>query len=162
MTAPQSFSTRSAPLQRRRTPTVAHDVAAGTPAPLADASDTMMAHPLAVQLRNLQTLVELGVDKNTTVVFPAPLMSTQATTPVGAPDQRTTRAAAVFCLEARMPTRKATARCGPHRVPRDPHRIIGLQNRSSTGSPPARRSALCVVRARPARRRRLGSLGQER
>jgi hypothetical protein len=76
MTAPQSFSTRSAPLQRRRTPTVAHDVAAGTPAALADASDTMMAHPLAVQLRNLQTLVELGVDKNTTVVFPAPLMST--------------------------------------------------------------------------------------
>jgi hypothetical protein len=36
----------------------------------------MMAHPLALQLRNLQSLVELGVDKNTTVVFPAPLMST--------------------------------------------------------------------------------------
>ncbi|GAM47153.1 slipin family protein [Nocardia seriolae] len=44
-------------------------------AALGDASDTMMAHPLALQLRNLQTLVELGVDKNTTVVFPAPLMS---------------------------------------------------------------------------------------
>ena len=43
---------------------------------LGDASDIMMAHPLALQLRNLQTLVELGVDKNTTVVFPAPLMST--------------------------------------------------------------------------------------
>ncbi|MHC5796435.1 slipin family protein [Lacisediminihabitans sp. FW035] len=45
-------------------------------AALGDASDTMMAHPLALQLRNLQTLIELGVDKNTTVVFPAPLMST--------------------------------------------------------------------------------------
>ena len=33
-------------------------------------------HPLALQLRNLQTLAELGVEKNTTVVFPAPLMST--------------------------------------------------------------------------------------
>ena len=43
---------------------------------LGDASDIMMAHPLALQLRNLQTLVELGVDKNSTVVFPAPLMST--------------------------------------------------------------------------------------
>jgi len=43
---------------------------------LADASDVMMKHPLALQLRNLQTLAELGVDKNTTVVFPAPLMST--------------------------------------------------------------------------------------
>jgi len=28
-----------------------------------------------LQLRNLQTLVELGVEKNTTIVFPAPLMS---------------------------------------------------------------------------------------
>jgi regulator of protease activity HflC (stomatin/prohibitin superfamily) len=45
-------------------------------AALGDASDTMMAHPLALQLRNLQTLVEIGVDRNTTVVFPAPLMTT--------------------------------------------------------------------------------------
>jgi regulator of protease activity HflC (stomatin/prohibitin superfamily) len=45
---------------------------------LARASDVMMAHPLALQLRNLQTLVEVAVDKNSTVVFPAPLMSTIA------------------------------------------------------------------------------------
>jgi regulator of protease activity HflC (stomatin/prohibitin superfamily) len=45
-------------------------------AALGEASDTMMAHPLALQLRNLQSLVEIGVDKNTTVVFPAPLMTT--------------------------------------------------------------------------------------
>ncbi|MCX4637815.1 slipin family protein [Streptomyces sp. RPA4-5] len=45
-------------------------------AALGDASDTMMEHPLALQLRNLQSLVEIGVDKNSTVVFPAPLMST--------------------------------------------------------------------------------------
>ena len=45
-------------------------------AALGDASDTMMDHPLALQLRVLQSLVEIGVDKNTTVVFPAPLMST--------------------------------------------------------------------------------------
>ena len=45
-------------------------------AALGEASDTMMKHPLALQLRNLQSLVEIGVDKNTTVVFPAPLMST--------------------------------------------------------------------------------------
>ena len=47
-------------------------------AALGEASDTMMKHPLALQLRNLQSLVELGVDKNTTVVFPAPLMTTIA------------------------------------------------------------------------------------
>jgi regulator of protease activity HflC (stomatin/prohibitin superfamily) len=43
---------------------------------LGTAADIMMAHPLALQLRNLQSLVEIGVDQNTTVVFPAPLMST--------------------------------------------------------------------------------------
>ena len=43
---------------------------------LGEASDVMMAHPLALQLRNLQSLVEIAVDKNSTVVFPAPLMST--------------------------------------------------------------------------------------
>jgi hypothetical protein len=43
---------------------------------LGAAADVMMAHPLALQLRNLQSLVEIGVDKNTMVVFPAPLMST--------------------------------------------------------------------------------------
>jgi hypothetical protein len=45
---------------------------------LGEASDIMVAHPLALQLRNLQSLVELGVDKNSTVVFPAPLMTTIA------------------------------------------------------------------------------------
>jgi regulator of protease activity HflC (stomatin/prohibitin superfamily) len=42
---------------------------------LAHASDVMMQHPIALQLRNLQTLVEISVDKNSTIVFPAPLMS---------------------------------------------------------------------------------------
>jgi regulator of protease activity HflC (stomatin/prohibitin superfamily) len=47
-------------------------------AALGQASDIMMDHPLALQLRNLQSLVEIGVDKNTTVVFPAPIMTTIA------------------------------------------------------------------------------------
>ena len=58
---------------------------------LARASDVMMAHPLALQLRNLQTLVEVAVDKNSTVVFPAPLMSTIAE--LGAFLERETKAA---------------------------------------------------------------------
>lgn len=36
----------------------------------------MVAHPLALQLRNVQTVVEVAVEKYSTVVFPAPLMST--------------------------------------------------------------------------------------
>jgi hypothetical protein len=41
-------------------------------AALADVSDTMRAHPLALQLRNLQSLVEIGADQNAAVAFPAP------------------------------------------------------------------------------------------
>ena len=59
-------------------------------AALGEASDTMMAHPLALQLRNLQSLVEIGVDKNTTVVFPAP----PAATPVLPPASGTAPATA--------------------------------------------------------------------
>jgi len=43
---------------------------------LARAADVMAQHPMALQLRNLQTLVEISVDKNSTVIFPAPLMTT--------------------------------------------------------------------------------------
>jgi SPFH domain / Band 7 family len=59
---------------------------------LGTASDVMMAHPLALQLRNLQTMVEIGVDKNSMIMFPAPLMSTIGE--VGAFLSRETAAAA--------------------------------------------------------------------
>src|SRR6476661_7234888 len=62
--------------REKRAKIIAAEGEAAAAAALGDASDTMMAHPLALQLRNLQTLVEIGVDKNSTVVFPAPLMST--------------------------------------------------------------------------------------
>jgi regulator of protease activity HflC (stomatin/prohibitin superfamily) len=62
--------------REKRAKIIAAEGESAAAAALGDASDTMMAHPLALQLRNLQSLVEIGVDKNTTVVFPAPLMST--------------------------------------------------------------------------------------
>src|SRR5271166_3435518 len=61
--------------REKRAKIIAAEGEARAAAALGDASDTMMAHPLALQLRNLQTLAELGVEKNTTVIFPAPLMS---------------------------------------------------------------------------------------
>ena len=61
--------------REKRAKIIAEEGEARAAAALGQASDTMMAHPLALQLRNLQTLAELGVEKNTTVVFPAPLMS---------------------------------------------------------------------------------------
>jgi hypothetical protein len=58
--------------REKRAKIIAAEGEAISAAALGEASDTMMAHPLALQLRNLQSLVEIGVDKNTTVVFPAP------------------------------------------------------------------------------------------
>lgn len=40
---------------------------------LRDAAETIKAHPMALQMRYLQTLVELGAEHNTTVVFPVPI-----------------------------------------------------------------------------------------
>ena len=77
--------------REKRAKIIAAEGEAAAAAALGDASDTMMAHPVALQLRNLHSLVEIGVDKNTTVVFPAPLMSTIGD--LGAFLQRETRAA---------------------------------------------------------------------
>jgi regulator of protease activity HflC (stomatin/prohibitin superfamily) len=62
--------------REKRAKIIAAEGEAMAAASLGDASDIMMEHPIALQLRNLQTLIEIAVDKNSTVVFPASLMST--------------------------------------------------------------------------------------
>jgi len=43
---------------------------------LGEAADVIAAHPIALQLRNLQTMAEISIEKNSTIIFPAQLMST--------------------------------------------------------------------------------------
>jgi regulator of protease activity HflC (stomatin/prohibitin superfamily) len=43
---------------------------------LGQAADLMAAHPVALQLRTLQTMAEISVEKNSTIIFPAQFMST--------------------------------------------------------------------------------------
>jgi hypothetical protein len=38
-----------------------------------DAAHLLATEPVSVQLRYLQTLTEIGVEKNTTVIFPVPV-----------------------------------------------------------------------------------------
>lgn len=45
---------------------------------LGEAADIIAAHPIALQLRNLQTMAEISVEKNSTIIFPAQMMSTIA------------------------------------------------------------------------------------
>lgn len=45
-------------------------------AKLGEAADIIEAHPIALQLRNLQVLTDIAVEKNSTIVFPAQFMDT--------------------------------------------------------------------------------------
>jgi len=43
---------------------------------LGEAADIISNHPVALQLRTLQTMAEISVEKNSTIIFPAQFMST--------------------------------------------------------------------------------------
>jgi regulator of protease activity HflC (stomatin/prohibitin superfamily) len=43
---------------------------------LGEAADIIAAHPVALQLRTLQTMSEISVEKNSTIIFPAQFMTT--------------------------------------------------------------------------------------
>lgn len=45
-------------------------------AKLGEAADIINAHPIALQLRNLQVLSEIAVEKNSTIIFPSQFMDT--------------------------------------------------------------------------------------
>jgi regulator of protease activity HflC (stomatin/prohibitin superfamily) len=45
-------------------------------AKLGEAADIIAAHPIALQLRNLQVLSDIAVEKNSTIIFPAQFMDT--------------------------------------------------------------------------------------
>jgi len=43
---------------------------------LGEAADIITAHPVALQLRTLQTMAEIATEKNSTIIFPAQFMTT--------------------------------------------------------------------------------------
>ena len=43
---------------------------------LGQAADLIAKHPVALQLRTLQTMAEISVEKNSTIIFPAQFMTT--------------------------------------------------------------------------------------
>lgn len=45
---------------------------------LSEAADIISQHPVALQLRTLQTMAEISIEKNSTIIFPAQFMSTVA------------------------------------------------------------------------------------
>ena len=51
---------------------------------LVDAAQLLATEPITIQLRYLQTLTEIGVEKNTTIVFPLPIEMMQLLNKMGA------------------------------------------------------------------------------
>lgn len=65
---------RQAEAERERRAKVIHaDGELQASAKLAEAAETLQKQPASIQLRYLQTLTEIGVEKNTTVIFPLPI-----------------------------------------------------------------------------------------
>ncbi len=62
--------------RERRAKIVAAEGEMQASAKLAEAADIMSAHPVALQLRTLQTMAEISVEKNSTIIFPAQFMTT--------------------------------------------------------------------------------------
>jgi regulator of protease activity HflC (stomatin/prohibitin superfamily) len=65
---------RQAEAERERRAKIIHAEGEFTAADkLAQAAEIIQTQPVAIQLRYLQTLVEIGTEKNTTIVFPLPV-----------------------------------------------------------------------------------------
>jgi regulator of protease activity HflC (stomatin/prohibitin superfamily) len=65
---------RQAEAERERRAKIIHaDGEFQAAAKLAQAAEVIQRQPVAIQLRYLQTLVEIGTEKNTTIVFPLPI-----------------------------------------------------------------------------------------
>lgn len=62
--------------REKRAKIIAADGEAQSAAKLGEAADIIAAHPIALQLRNLQVLSEIAVEKNSTIIFPSQFMDT--------------------------------------------------------------------------------------
>lgn len=62
--------------RERRAKIVAAEGELQAAAKLSEAADIIAAHPVALQLRTLQTMAEIATEKNSTIIFPAQFMST--------------------------------------------------------------------------------------
>ncbi len=70
----QRAMAKQAEAEREKRAKIIHaDGEAQAAAKLAEAAGVISKEPIALQLRYLQTLTEIGVEKNTTVVFPVPI-----------------------------------------------------------------------------------------
>lgn len=93
---------------------------------LAQAADVISQNPMTIQLRYLQTLTEIGVEKNTTVVFPLPVDLIAAFMGDRIPAHAPTHAPAPAMPAAPIPTKHGQAK-----APADDRSLRGLRHESA-------------------------------
>ncbi len=114
--------------RERRAKVISADGEFQASAKLSQAADVMSQNPTTLQLRYLQTLLEMGVNQNTTIVFPLPIDLLQG---VRAPGRARRRRGAA---RRRPPSTRQTCRRRSSRriVPPPPD----LSNLEDPGEPP--------------------------
>ena len=75
-TMQRAMSKQAEAEREKRAKIIAAEGEALSAAKLGEAADIISAHPIALQLRNLQVLSDIAVEKNSTIVFPAQFMDT--------------------------------------------------------------------------------------
>src|ERR1700731_925486 len=72
----RAMATEAEAERERRAKIVAAEGELQAAVKLGEAADIITAHPVALQLRTLQTMAEISIEKNSTIIFPAQFMST--------------------------------------------------------------------------------------
>lgn len=75
-TMQRAMSKQAEAEREKRAKIIAAEGEALSAAKLGDAADIIAAHPIALQLRNLQVLNDIAVEKNSTIIFPAQFLDT--------------------------------------------------------------------------------------
>jgi regulator of protease activity HflC (stomatin/prohibitin superfamily) len=72
----RAMAKEAEPERERRAKTVAAEGEFQAAVKLGEAADIISQHPVALQLRTLQTMAESSIEKNSTIIFPAQFMTT--------------------------------------------------------------------------------------
>jgi len=75
-TMQRAMSKQAEAEREKRAKIIAAEGEALSAAKLAEAADVIGAHPIALQLRNLQVLTDIAAEKNSTIVFPSQFLDT--------------------------------------------------------------------------------------
>ena len=129
-TMKRSMSRQAEAERERRARVITADGELQASEKLAEAAEVMAEHPAALQLRLLQTVVEVAAERNSTLVLPFPVellrFLERVTPPSRAPGRNGQSADSVEPTRDTAPTEQSRARAGSRGLPRPTDRSLGF------------------------------------